>query len=239
MESSLRSGNFLALVVFAKQAASPSSGHGDSSNNNNTGGGNNNNPRRRDPPRTTVVYVDSPAAPVHMVAPPAPNQVVYTPTPSAPHTPHITTTAGGDRSLEGQIINDLIPPIDSTYRTRATRDGRAIGGISRGGVWSLEIGFRHADMFAAVGGHSPALKYNLAPEAYDPFYLLDHPGVPELRIYLDAGDTDWALEDTQALHEALDAKGIPNQFVVHSGGHSDSLWDASVGEYLAFYAAGW
>ena len=149
------------------------------------------------------------------------------------------TTAGGEHSLEGQIINDLIPHIDATYRTQTTREGRAIGGISRGGVWSLEIGFRHADMFAAVGGHSPALKYNQAPQVYDPFHLLDQPGVSELRIYLDAGDTDWALQDTQALHEALAAKGIASQFVVHAGGHADGLWAAGVGEYLAFYAAGW
>lgn len=149
------------------------------------------------------------------------------------------TTAGGEYSLEGQMISDLIPHIDATYRTRPTRDGRAIGGISRGGVWSLEIGFRHTDMFAAAGGHSPALKYNQAPQAYDPFYLLDQPGVAELRIYLDAGDTDWALEDTQVLHEALDGKGIPNQFVVHAGGHADGLWGANMGEYLAFYAAEW
>jgi enterochelin esterase-like enzyme len=148
-------------------------------------------------------------------------------------------TAGGEYSFEGQVVVDLIPHIDATYRTLATREGRAVGGISRGGVWSLEIGFRHADMFAAVGGHSPALKYNQAPDVYNPFNLLDQPSVSELRIYLDAGDTDWALPGTQALHEALDAKGIPNQFAVHSGGHSDGLWAANMGEYLGFYAAGW
>ena len=148
-------------------------------------------------------------------------------------------TAGGGYSFEGQVVVDLIPHIDATYHTQATREGRAVGGISRGGVWSLEIGFRHADMFAAVGGHSPALKYNQAPDVYNPFNLLDQPRVAELRIYLDAGDTDWALEGTQALHEALTAKGIANQFVVHSGGHSDGLWAANLGEYLSFYAAGW
>ncbi|MBN1814822.1 MAG: esterase family protein [Anaerolineae bacterium] len=148
-------------------------------------------------------------------------------------------TAGGEYSFEGQVVVDLIPHIDATYRTLTTREGRAVGGISRGAVWSLEIGFRHADMFAAVGGHSPALKYNQAPDAYDPFNLLGQPRVAELRIYLDAGDADWALVGTQSLHEALDAQGIPNQFVVHSGGHSDGLWAANVGEYLGFYAAGW
>ena len=148
-------------------------------------------------------------------------------------------TAGGDRSFEAQVINDLIPHIDATYRTQNVREGRAVGGISRGGVWSLEIAFRHTDTFAAVGAHSPALKHNMAPNVYDPFYLIQHPAVAGLRIYLDAGDIDWALPATQTLHEMLDERSIPNQFAVHSGGHADGLWAASMGEYMAFYAARW
>lgn len=148
-------------------------------------------------------------------------------------------TSGGEQSFEGQVINDLIPHIDATYRTWAERDGRAIGGISRGGVWSLEIGFRHPEMFAAVGAHSPALSVNLAPPVHDPFHLLEEPSVAGLRIYLDAGDADWAREYTQKLHAALDEHGIHNEFVVHSGGHAAELWAAHVTEYLAFYTAGW
>jgi enterochelin esterase-like enzyme len=149
------------------------------------------------------------------------------------------TTAGGDNSFEGQVLHDLIPQVEAVHRVSTDRAGRAIGGISRGGVWALEIGFRHPDLFAAVGGHSPALKHNMAPTPYDPFHLLEQPGVAALRIYLDAGDTDWALEHTQALHEALDARGIASQFAVHSGGHTDNLWAANLAEYVAFYAAGW
>jgi enterochelin esterase-like enzyme len=148
-------------------------------------------------------------------------------------------TSGGDRSFEGQVVNDLIPHVDATYRTWAEREGRAIGGISRGGVWSLEIGFMHSGLFAAVGAHSPALSVNLASRAYDPFYLLSGPSVNMLRIYLDAGETDWAKEGTQALHEALDTQGIAHEFVVHPGGHTGGLWEANMVEYIAFYAAEW
>lgn len=148
-------------------------------------------------------------------------------------------TAGGDLSIEGQIVNELVPHIDANYRTWAAREGRAIGGISRGGVWALEIALRHPDLFAAVGGHSPALKYNMAPQAYDPFYLARNAESTTLRIYLSAGDTDWALQHTGALHELLDSLGVANQFAIHTGGHSDSLWMANIKEYLDFYTAGW
>jgi enterochelin esterase-like enzyme len=148
-------------------------------------------------------------------------------------------TSGGDRSFEGQVINDLVPHVDGTYRTWANREGRAIGGISRGGVWALEIAMMHPDLFGTVGGHSPALSVNLAPPPYDPFYLLGRPGVAALRIYLDAGDADWSRKSTQALHEAMDKQGIVHEFVVHPGRHENGLWAENVAEYLAFYTAGW
>ena len=148
-------------------------------------------------------------------------------------------TSGGDHSFEGQVINDLIPHVDATYRTRPERAGRAIGGISRGGVWSLEIALLHADLFAAVGAHSPALSVNLAPPPYDPFYLLGEPGVEALRIYLDTGDLDWTRKSTEALHEALNGRGLVHQFALHEGRHDNELWADHVEEYLTFYAAGW
>ncbi len=158
--------------------------------------------------------------------------------PKGQEAPYVRTS-GGERSFEGQVVNDLIPHVDATYHTLARRGGRAIGGISRGGVWSLEIGFLHSGLFAAVGAHSPALSVNLAPQVYSPFYLLNGPSVGMLRIYLDAGDADWAREGTQELSEALNEQAIGHEFVVHAGGHTDELWEANVVEYLAFYAAGW
>ncbi len=148
-------------------------------------------------------------------------------------------SSGGVHSFEGQVVADLIPHIDAHYRTQAEREGRALGGISRGGVWSLEIGLMHADMFAALGAHSPALSVNLAPPAYDPFYLLDRPGVATLRIYLDAGDQDWTRESTESLHQALMARGIAHQFVIHQGRHTNGLWESNMVQYLAFYTAEW
>ncbi|NLE99419.1 MAG: esterase family protein [Anaerolineales bacterium] len=148
-------------------------------------------------------------------------------------------TSGGASSFEAQVINDLVPHIDATYRTWATREGRALGGISRGGVWSLEIAFMHPDLFGVVAAHSPALSVNLAPPAYDPFYLRTRPGVETLRIYLDAGDQDWAIRGTEQLHLKLEEQGIVHTYVVHEGRHHSSLWSAHMGEYLAFHAGGW
>lgn len=148
-------------------------------------------------------------------------------------------TSGGDKSIEGIVVNDLIPFIDRTYRTSPLRDTRAIGGISRGGVWALEIGFRHPDLFYAVGGHSASLNVNLAGPMYDPIYLAANPDVKLLRIYLDVGDVDYTRPGSEALHEALARAGVEHIFTFYNGDHADSFWAARLPEYLAFYAEGW
>jgi enterochelin esterase-like enzyme len=148
-------------------------------------------------------------------------------------------TCGGTYSFEAQLINDLMPHIDATYRSWPAREGRGIGGISRGGVWSLEISFMHTDIFGIVGAHSPALSVNMAPPACDPFYLLTRPEVASLRIYLDAGDADWARRGTEQLHQKLDENGIVHAYTVHPGRHDRGLWGSALGEYLLFYASSW
>jgi enterochelin esterase family protein len=58
---------------------------------------------------------------------------------------------------EDAIVKDLIPYIESTYRTIGTRNGRAIQGISMGGFGALMIAFKHPEMFSSVTAHCAAL----------------------------------------------------------------------------------
>jgi enterochelin esterase-like enzyme len=148
-------------------------------------------------------------------------------------------TSGGDYSVEGLIVNELVPHIDGTYRTWAAREGRAIGGISRGGVWSLEIGFRHPSTFSVVGAHSPALAVNYPHPLYDPLILATEPQVQDLRIYLDAGDVDWARYGTEELHQVLAEHGVAHEYVIGEGDHVDEYWSRMLPLYLAFYSADW
>lgn len=148
-------------------------------------------------------------------------------------------TSGGPGSFEAQLVNELVPKIDGRYRTVQSPDGRAIGGISRGGVWSLQIGFTHPDIFGIVGAHSTALAVNQAPPAHDPLVLVGEPGVADLRIYLSVGDADWARAATWEMHQLLDERGIVHEYAVHPGEHVDPLWGEHIPEYLRFYTAGW
>jgi enterochelin esterase-like enzyme len=60
----------------------------------------------------------------------------------------------GASAFEEVVLKDLIPMIDSTYRTLAVRSHRAIAGLSMGSGQAMQIGLTHTDLFSAVGAFS-------------------------------------------------------------------------------------
>jgi endo-1,4-beta-xylanase len=63
----------------------------------------------------------------------------------------------GSIMMETTIIRELIPHIDATYRTRATRDGRAIQGGSMGGMGALKFAFKYPELFGSAVAFCPAI----------------------------------------------------------------------------------
>ncbi len=58
---------------------------------------------------------------------------------------------GGSNGFEQVLINDLIPFIDSNFRTQADQAHRALAGLSMGGMQTRTITMAHPDTFAYVG----------------------------------------------------------------------------------------
>ena len=54
-------------------------------------------------------------------------------------------------AFEHVLINDLIPHIDSTYRTLADQPHRAMAGLSMGGMQTRMIALAHLDTFSQIG----------------------------------------------------------------------------------------
>jgi enterochelin esterase-like enzyme len=75
-------------------------------------------------------------------------------------------------AFEDMIIHDLIPTIDTSYRTIADREHRAMAGLSMGGMETLFITLRHLDTFAYIGSMSgpivPDLTSNQSLESVRP-----------------------------------------------------------------------
>src|SRR6185436_19404863 len=68
--------------------------------------------------------------------------------------------ADGRFAVETVTIKELIPHIDATYRTIATRDGRMIEGFSMGGAGAAKWGFKHPDLFGSISVLAGALGDN-------------------------------------------------------------------------------
>jgi endo-1,4-beta-xylanase len=63
----------------------------------------------------------------------------------------------GVKAAETSVIQELIPHIDSTYRTIADREHRAILGYSMGGYGAVAYAVKHPDLFSVCVSYDGAL----------------------------------------------------------------------------------
>lgn len=73
---------------------------------------------------------------------------------------YLNSAANG--RYEDYIIDELIPYIDRTYRTKAERAHRAVDGKSSGGFGALALAILHPRSFCAVGSHSGDMYFEAA-----------------------------------------------------------------------------
>lgn len=153
--------------------------------------------------------------------------------------PLFRSTDGGPYSYEAELTEGLVSFIDLTYHSDPRPDRRAIAGISRGGVWSLEIGLNNPDVFDGVAAISPALSLNSARKEYDPVFIVRRGEPLPSKIYLLAGDEDWARQATEDFALLLEGLGVPHQLAIYPGGHEDASWAPELEALIAYLVAGW
>ena len=68
-------------------------------------------------------------------------------------------------AFEGDLLNDVIPTIESRYSTLTDREHRALAGLSMGGGQTLNFGFAHLDRFAWLGAFSAGAEHEGAGRA--------------------------------------------------------------------------
>lgn len=123
--------------------------------------------------------------------------------------------------FENDLLNDVIPAIESRYRVNPDRTSRALAGLSMGGGQSLNFGLGHLDRFAWIGGFSSA------PNTRPPAELIPDPAKAkaELKLlWLSCGNQDGLLKISQDLHLWLKEKELPHVWHVDSHGHDAPEW---------------
>ena len=136
-----------------------------------------------------------------------------------------------------RLVEELIPYIDSTYRTFPDRNRRAIGGLSRGAGWALRLGLTHWKLFATIGLHSLAVLQKDASEI--PNWLAEIPPPSRPRLFMDIGDNDQEYEMALVVEAQFNNFGLPHEWHLYNGAHTEDYWSAHVEEYLRWYVEGW
>jgi enterochelin esterase family protein len=129
------------------------------------------------------------------------------------------------------LLEDIIPMIDSTYRTIPDREHRAMAGLSLGGTQTMEITQAHLDEFAYIGVFSAPFGYPQVPGGFNG--LLGDPAAFAKQVkvlfvsYGAAGDL--AARGSQAFHQALENAGIKHVFYESPGtAHEWQTWRRSL-----------
>ena len=130
------------------------------------------------------------------------------------------------------MINDLIPYIDSTFRTLTDRDHRAMAGLSWGGHQTFDLVMNNMDKFSYMGGFSGAIFGLNVKEAYDG-KLADGKAFNDKIHYLFLSCGSEENFGTEKLVDALRGCGIKTDYYVSPGTHHEWLtWRRSLKEFV-------
>jgi enterochelin esterase family protein len=157
--------------------------------------------------------------------------------------PRSTNWAAFMQAFEDVVINDLIPVIDSTYRTIPDRDHRAMAGLSVGGMQTFYITLNHLDKFAYLGGFSGAGgrfgPLEAAPLDLAKSYngVFNDPAAFNKKVKLvwvgiGTAEPKNMRDGIVAFHEALEKAGIKHVFYESPGtAHEWQTWRRDLKEF--------
>ena len=130
-------------------------------------------------------------------------------------------TAPAFAVFERDLLDDVIPAIESRYSVRADREHRALAGLSMGGGQALNFGLGHLDTFAWVGGFSSA------PNTKQPEELVPDPAAVREKLkllWLSCGNKDGLIRISQGAHAYLKEHNVPHVWHVDGNGHDPTHW---------------
>jgi enterochelin esterase-like enzyme len=150
------------------------------------------------------------------------------------------TWAGGSspegiEMLSQELLTDIIPMIDRTYRVAPGRENRAITGLSMGGGQAFTIGLKHLDLFAWVGEFSSGLvsDKDFRLEKHLPGFV-DHPDDVNRKLqllFLSCGTEDPRYIGQLDLADNLKRRDIRYVWYPTPGVHEWKVWRHALAEF--------
>lgn len=151
------------------------------------------------------------------------------------------------------VAKELIAWVDDHYKSKPSREGRAITGLSMGGHGALYLAFKHQDVFGAVGSSAGGVDIRPFPKNWEMAKRLgsyaEHPQRWEentvinlthlltpgsLEILIDCGTSDFFNGVNQALHQKMLYHNIDHTFVSQPGAHNWEYWGKTIPHQILF-----
>jgi enterochelin esterase family protein len=135
------------------------------------------------------------------------------------------------QAFEKDLLENVVPLIESTYRVRTDAAGRAVAGLSMGSAQALAVGLGHPEKFAWIGAFSGAI----GREDTVLVRLRADPARANERIkllWLAIGKDDTGVKGKRELAEALKEMGVKHEYHETEGAHRWSVWRQYLGEFL-------
>jgi enterochelin esterase-like enzyme len=135
------------------------------------------------------------------------------------------------RAFEKDLLESVVPLVESSYRVRIDAPNRAIAGLSMGSAQSLTVGLAHTDKFAWIGGFSGAISREdpvLASLKADPAKANERLKL----LWLAIGKEDGGLKNKRELDAALKDMGVRHEYRETDGAHRWSVWRLYLAEFL-------
>jgi enterochelin esterase family protein len=125
-------------------------------------------------------------------------------------------------ATEKELIEGVIPFIESNYRCKSSAADRAIAGLSMGGGQSLKFGISNLDKFRWIAGFSSSFEKQKVGEAAS--QNLDSLKTTKPWIWLGCGKDDFLYDDTVAMDKWLTENGVNHKTVITEGAHNWRCW---------------
>jgi enterochelin esterase family protein len=127
-----------------------------------------------------------------------------------------------------ELLKEIVPFVESTYRVQTGPEHRALAGLSMGGGQTLRVLTTHPDQFAYIGIWSAGLfggdPSQWAERNSDFLAKSDVVNRAVKRLEISVGDQDFALAGSKALAEVLEKHSIKRDVKISGGGHTWINW---------------
>ncbi len=141
---------------------------------------------------------------------------------------------------EDFVLNDVMPFIQSNFRTKNGRENTAIMGASLGGLVSFNIGMGNPDIFSKIALQSPFLSWG-EERLLEKIREENYKTQSKIKLWMDMGTSETKL--LTAMRKVIDellAQGYrPNEDLavleVPGGEHRESSWAERIEDILIYF----